>query len=484
MFKRVVGLSALLPFSVLSQSLLIENATLISPEQDQPKRSAYVRIQDGRITQVSFSPLTAQAGEQRLDGTGKFLIPGLMDSHVHLSLMPGLLPNGEPLALQKQFEIQQPRSYLYFGVTQLLDPAQSTEQLKVFKSQPLHPDIYHCGATPILGGYPTMFTGPELASKMFSYMIIQADTGIPVPEGLDPAEHTPEAVVAKMASEGANCVKVFIEDGFGERSDWPNISAELLSRVKLAAKQHDLPVLAHANAIDMQKIAVDAGLDVMAHGMWNWNQYRQAQQMPEAIRQVLNRVLKSGMTYQATFNVMDGLTATMLSDALSDPNYANVVPLDIMSWYQTEPAQWFKQELLSDFGGLPTERIRRIQQNTIDNGERVIQYLYEKGHPMVLASDTPSSPTYAAQPGLSTFNELQHMHKVGISLKDILAAATINNARAFGLEQDYGTIEPGKMANLLLLNSDPLQSIEAYDSLDKVILRGEVIDRQSLAASQ
>ena len=283
---------------------------------------------------------------------------------------------------------------------------------------------------------------------------------------------------------GASCVKVFIEDGFGTRSDWPNISAELLARVKQAAKQYNLPVMAHANAIDMQKIAVDADLDIMAHGMWNWNQYRAEQDIPDAIRQILDRVLQSGMTYQATFNVMDGLTNIMLPNALADSHYTKVVPGDILTWYHSEAAQWFKQELLMDFEGLPAERIALIQQQTISQGERVIQYLYSKGHPMVLASDTPSSPTYVAQPGLSTFNELKHMHQVGISLKDIFAAATINNARAFGLSQDYGSIEAGKVANLLLLNANPLENIQAYDSLDKIILHGEVIDRQSLAAAQ
>ncbi|GAA0350852.1 hypothetical protein GCM10009092_14060 [Bowmanella denitrificans] len=484
MLNRFLGLMGLLPLTLSAQSLLIENATVLSPEKKQPLTSAYVRVENGRVTQVSSAPIQAKPGEIRLDASNQFLIPGLMDSHVHVSQMPGLLPDGEPKTLQQQFEIQQPRSYLYFGVTQLLDPSQSAAQLATFKRQPQHPDIYHCGATPILGGYPTVFTGPEQASKIFSYMIIQADVQQPIPAGLNPAEHTPEAVVAKMAEDGASCVKVFIEDGFGTRSDWPNISAELLARVKQAARQYNLPVMAHANAIDMQKIAVDAELDIMAHGMWNWNQYRAAQDIPDAIRQILDKVLQSGMTYQATFNVMDGLTNIMLPNALADSHYTKVVPGDILTWYHSEPAQWFKQELLRDFEGLPAERIALIQQQTISQGERVIQYLYSKGHPMVLASDTPSSPTYVAQPGLSTFNELKHMHQVGISLKDILAAATINNARAFGLSQDYGSIEAGKVANLLLLNANPLENIQAYDSLDKIILHGEVIDRQSLAAAQ
>ncbi len=99
---------------------------------------------------------------------------------------------------------------------------------------------------------------------------------------------------------------------------------------------------------------------------------------------------------------------------------------------------------------------------------------------MVLASDTPSSPTFAAQPGLSTYQELQHMAKIGIALKDILAAATINNAKAFGLDSLYGTVEPGKKANLLLLSRNPLKTITAYDHINYVIINGKAITREKL----
>jgi imidazolonepropionase-like amidohydrolase len=74
------------------------------------------------------------------------------------------------------------------------------------------------------------------------------------------------------------------------------------------------------------------------------------------------------------------------------------------------------------------------------------------------------------------------MAQAGIPLSAIFAAATINNARQFKLEKDYGTVEKGKIANLLLLDANPLASVEAWTRIDKVILRGEPIDRETLAA--
>jgi imidazolonepropionase-like amidohydrolase len=70
------------------------------------------------------------------------------------------------------------------------------------------------------------------------------------------------------------------------------------------------------------------------------------------------------------------------------------------------------------------------------------------------------------------------------SLPAILRAATINNARPFGLDRDYGTVERGKLANLLLLKSNPLESIEAWSQIDGVILRGAALEREPLAAGR
>jgi len=71
----------------------------------------------------------------------------------------------------------------------------------------------------------------------------------------------------------------------------------------------------------------------------------------------------------------------------------------------------------------------------------------------------------------------------GIPLDRLLASATIEAARAFHLERRYGTIEAGKVANLLLLRANPLETVAAYDAIDLVISRGQVLDRAALRAS-
>lgn len=76
----------------------------------------------------------------------------------------------------------------------------------------------------------------------------------------------------------------------------------------------------------------------------------------------------------------------------------------------------------------------------------------------------------------------QVVFPAGISLETIFKAATFNNAKAFHLESMYGKIEVGNIANMLILNSNPLETVDAYNDIEKVIINGKVINRKELSA--
>jgi imidazolonepropionase-like amidohydrolase len=481
-----------LPYAAASgHSLLIENVTLLSPEQAQPLGNRHVLVRDGRIVTVSDQVIPAPAGVHRLDGTGKFLTPGLTDAHVHVSDAIGL-PFGSQdpahTALQKDFFAQQPRSYLYFGVTQVLDTANRPDRVVEFAAQPRHPDIYRCGAAPIVDGYPLVFVDKAIRHTIFSDYIFEPANAAkhPLPAGANPAEHTPEAVVARIAASGAICVKTTLEDGFGDRSDWPIMSAETLARLRAATKKHGLFLAMHANALDMQRMAVEGNVDLLLHGIWNWNQLQGQEGVPPAVADHLRSLRGKKIGYQATLRVLPGVTDLLDPELLNDPVYAKVVPPRLLAWYRTEPAQWFKHEVFGpnpDAAGiLAGRRAANERWASSEHGMRALRHLYELGQPMLLGSDTPSAPTYGNQPGYDTFKEMQLMVRAGIPLAAIFAAGTINNARQLGLDEDYGTIEKGKIANLLLLEANPLASVTAWAKIHIVILRGEPIDRNTLAA--
>ena len=100
--------------------------------------------------------------------------------------------------------------------------------------------------------------------------------------------------------------------------------------------------------------------------------------------------------------------------------------------------------------------------------------------PLIFGSDTPSGEGVGNPPGLNGRLELQQWAEAGIPLSRILRAATLDNAEAFGLGRELGSIEVGKRADLVLLAENPLESLAAYDSIDTVFLNGEPITRARL----
>jgi imidazolonepropionase-like amidohydrolase len=113
----------------------------------------------------------------------------------------------------------------------------------------------------------------------------------------------------------------------------------------------------------------------------------------------------------------------------------------------------------------------------------VLKVLADYDANLLFATDTIIGQSYANAPGLSGYIDMKAWVKSGVSLNKILQAATINNAKAFNLEKSVGSIEIGKKANLLILNQNPLKTIEAYNDIEFVIINGQAIERESLAAN-
>lgn len=480
-------LIGLTPLSAAAD-LIIENVAIVSPELSRASAPKHVLVRDGRIATISDKAIAAKSA-QRVNGRGKFLAPGIMDSHVHLADAVGLPYVSDDLdiaALRAAYFRQQPRSYLYFGVTQVLDTNTNPELAAQFESAPQHPDVFRCGGAPVLNGYPTALIDPSVRYKIMPNWIFEPTNAHehPLPGGSDAKDHTPEAVVDRIAASGARCVKVFVEDGFGDRSGWPLLSEDSLKRVRAAAAKKGLLVLVHANALSHQQRAL-VGADVLAHGLWHWEKSNTTEGVPAPIATHLREVHRRKIGYQPTLRVIYGEADLFRADTLKDPVYAKVVPPALLAWYGTEAGQWYKRQMKADFGSdMPDSKLMQIELQVGSRNLRAAKYLHDLGHPLLLASDTPSGPIYGNQPGYDTYREMRAMAQAGIPLDALVRAATINNAKQFGLERDYGSVEVGKIANLVLLNLNPLETVRAWSAIEKIVLHGEVIERESLAADR
>ena len=476
--------------SISQKQTVIENITLVSPHLNEPMHNATVVITSGKITSImspdqvykhqpNKQPQTLQ--RNIIDGEGLYLVPGIMDSHVHVSSIPGMGFGVEPVA-QKHNELaeayyqQQPASFLYHGVTQVLDPNPGLNWSR-FTETSAHPDFFRCEVVASKNTFPLVEKNDELSKTMFTYLVDE--------QAGKNTENSPQSIVQRIASSGATCIKLYFEDGYGNESYWPLLSDSTLKRIRTAATKYDLLVLAHANAVDMYEKAIEYDVDVIAHGLWNWNEFAKENDVPPQMATILDVLREKSIGYMPTQRVIAGLGELMLENSHKATEFKKVTPKPLLEWYSQPEAHWFKDDMRQGFDGLPDEVIARIfLTGRINKGEKVMQMLNRKEHPILLGSDFPGSPSFANQPGLTTFLEMKAMANAGISLSDILEASTINNARQFKLQEHYGTVEEGKVANLLLLNQNPLETIDAWNDINQVILHGDVFERDSFAADK
>ena len=473
----------------LEIDLLVHSVTVISAERHGPLSDAWVAIDNEQIIALGQDEPTAYRATTTLDGSDRFLTPGLIDSHVHLAGVPGLaaLPGETPAALEAMiaaYERQLPRSYLFHGFTTVIDlNVVDSEFLERFEKAPLRPDLYHCGgALALANGYPMALLPESMrfdSHPNFLWDDRQADK---IPERFARADHTPAAVVARVAESGGICVKTHQEDGFGPRKIWPTPTREIIETVVAESHQRNLTVTMHANSYEAHRFATETGVDVIVHGLWNWDGLRAEQGVPDEIAQVLDDEIERGIGVMPTTRVLGGLRDLFAPDFLDDPRLADVVPASLIEWYRTEDAKGFVDELRGDFDGADDATIYRLMDSSIAAAQRVVTYQAENNARFLFGSDTPSSPTYANPPGLNGSLEIELLSAAGLTPRQIFEAATLTNARAFHLEDNLGTIEAGKVANLLLLRANPLASATAWSEIETVIVRGNPIERATLSA--
>jgi imidazolonepropionase-like amidohydrolase len=465
----------------------ITDVTIISPENLDHIEKGSVLIENGRIVSVERKKWARKkTGATVVSGKGQFLIPGLIDSHVHLASIPGMNfpePEGKRELIKEYFR-QLPRSYLYFGYTTLVDLAVVDRQvLEDFKQAPLHPDLYDCGESlPVANGYPMSYAPPETRFKLFPNFIYDPAQASSIPAEDRPEDQTPAADVARVKRSRGICVKTYFERGFGRDRNLPVMGPAVLAEIRKAATQADLVLMMHANSFEAQKFAVAGGVDVLAHGMWNWGNLDNEPELTAGMKTLLDQIVEKKIGYQPTIQVLRGLEAYFDPEYLKMKAIPRVIPNEMLEWFNSPEGKWFKKELDGDdtpdaamLQGLDRGPIRHVRQ--------VVAYLAGKDADFLFGTDTPSAPTYGNLPGLNGYLEMQQLQKAGMSLVQIFKAATISNALKFKLDTQVGTIEPGKIANLLLLKQSPLESVDAYDSITTVWVHGEPISRDSLAAN-
>ncbi|WP_422996403.1 amidohydrolase family protein [Undibacterium sp. Di24W] len=488
-------LMSLLSPTAQADSLLIKQVRIINSVSDgQAKISKVsdVLIRDGKIQAIApnLSRHASKATAQ-IDGRGRFLIPGLIDSHVHLDGVPGYAgDDSKDAAMLQEARAQMPRSYAYFGFTTVLDLTGDAGFIAKWNAQPAGPQAHFCTPVTIPNGYPASWMDKDLQFQVpaTKYMLFDPAQPNVYPANFKTDDHTPQAVVNAAKQDGANCIKVFYETGFGPKKNLPVPSVALIQEVVKQAKHLKMPVYLHGNSQASYEFALKAGVTTLVHGMWHEAKNVEQFANQTRLKQIADEIAQAGISVQPTMQVLYGEHEELNPDFFKNPMVAQAIPQRLMAWYQTDAGQWMKNILAEDFEPAtktPAElyqSVKTMYQKPLSTVRRMTAELHQQGAKMLFGSDTPSGPFYTQFPGINGRWEMDRWLEAGMSLPELFSALTMKNARALGLEKTIGSVEVGKQADLLLLTTNPLLDVRAYDTIEQVILRGKAHQRAVLSA--
>ncbi len=384
------------------------------------------------------------AGAEVIDARGATVIPGIVDSHVHLSMSPGAAYRpAEPPAHAEHL-----RAYLACGVTTILDPAVSASASEAISREPVGPRYLHLG-TPFSpeGGYPAVLF----------------DGAFPMVDSTAEAE----AQLDLVQAQGAIGVKMTAERGFLGPT-WPMFAPEVALAIREGAARRDLPVYVHAMSPAEQRVAIeDYGARVTVHPLERRN------------AKVAALAAERGVYQMTTLSVLDMMGDAWDRSRLDDPFLDARVPAaqlatarspDVSRQFRTR----FARVVLP---GLPSflatsGAARAIAASHLRRTGRALRQLHEAGVALVMGSDAGNWPIipYLFH-GTSSLRELELIVDAGFSPEQALVMATGNAGRM--LDRDVGTLHEGGPADLLVVEGNPLDDIRALRRLRHVVRAGE-----------
>jgi imidazolonepropionase-like amidohydrolase len=410
--------------------IAITGVTLVDGTGRVPVPGATVVIEGNRITAIGTT-VQAPAGARVINGSGKFLMPGMIDAHIHLR---GGRGGNRPAAEQEREAVRALHGYLYAGVTTVFDAGNRPEFIMGLRAKEqggaiVSPRIFATGGTV---ASPNGHGGP------YNIEAWPADRKL-----LD--EHL--ATKPDLAKIGQD------EHGWGTRPQINQLSEDLLEKIIRYYHSKGVRVIIHTSNEHNSIEAIYAGADTMAH--------------PIIQAPVSEAYLKMiGVKRVPTVSTLTiGDNYSRLADHpefLDEPLYQDTIEADERQRLKTEESATQKANRWAAWMKVMTPV---AQEN--------MKRLNETGKDIVAAGTDQTS-------GAALHRELELLVAGGISAADVVVIATRNAARALGKLEALGTIEVGKLADVVLLRGDPTTDIQNAKNIDTVIKNGQVVDRAKL----
>ncbi len=430
------------PEPATEYDLIISNVNLIDGTGSPLKEVISVGIKEGKIKALA----KALKGKSNtyLNGSGKYLIPGLFDCHIHT------------IDYQKDFP-----KFMHYGVTSVFITGGSLCTDAYYAEMREHgeqdsipaPRVFHTSQHFSMEGRHPSKTYPSNQWRDGESIFYLKDT-LQI-----------EGLVQRVAQHPNTGIKLTIEDGphppFVERMPF-----EFVEKTVKEAEKYDLEVFAHVSDNEELAMAIRAGVQNLVHFTGvdlNPNNSIQVQ--------LLSEFRKRDPSWVTTLMIDKSFWYPLYPDWFESKSL--LPEYQAMRKRVTEKSKWFATAYLNMYKesyGLTEDHLPVLMTPQVQD----IQFLYDKGFNMVLGTDTGNDFNFH---GYSLHEEMQLLEMGGMQPLDILKMWTLNAAKMLAVDHELGSIEVGKLADMVLLDKNPLEAIENTLAITTVIKNGKIQQR-------
>lgn len=404
-----------------NSTYLITNVNIIPMNQDTVLVNKMVYIKDGIIE--SISEAIDIKGIEIFDAKGKYLVPGLIDMHVHV---------------WDRYELG---LYLSKGVTAVRNLWGMPMHLRI-KEDVNNDEIIS----------PIFFTtGPKLTGPDFI--------------GDDNLNLT-------NPSEAKEKVISYQDRGYDLIKTYYGLDKEIFDAVIEQATISEIDIVAHPSQKVSFSYHLNPQIKSIEHAEEIVQQALQFDLDTNKLQLVIDSISKSKyISYCPTITVFNNIYQMMINDSILDSeslSYMNPLIKKVDSkkqfdrWYNT------KQE---------DESVVSRIKNQHDFHLNIIAQLHKAGIPIICGTDAGIGVTI---PGFSVHQELAFYKEAGLSNYEVLKTATVNASQTHSIMNQLGTIEVGKIANLLIVDNNPLKVLTSLENPSSVFVKGRKLNRETL----
>lgn len=430
--------------------IVITHATVINPGTPSVQANQTVVVTNARITSVSGSErLLPPKNARVIDAAGQYLIPGLWDMHVH-SAFGDWFPGGRDIILPL---------FIANGVTGVRDMGGDVPVLLRWRKEIADGEII---------GPRLVISGPMLDGYLPNGKL-RFPSSIPV---TTPASAV--AAVDTLKAQGVDFIKV-----------QSVISHDAYLAASAEAHKQGLPIVGHVPDKVRIREVVAAGQKSIEHLMGIFEGCSTEEDkfikgegslklllatQDEKLCGSLIKLLAQHQTWQVP------TLAWQRGGTFLDQRDLKHQPLDkyVPAYWRDVTWRRFTDEMMPDLLRDPLALRREYFAHNL----QIVGALHRGGVPFMAGTDT--APGVYIMPGFSLHDELANFVESGFTPMEALQTATSNPARFLGMESSFGSVEPGKIADLVLLNANPLEDIRNTRKISAVISNGRLLNRVAL----